>query len=157
MLSDTTAEKLSGRAWSDAYLALTAPRPRGLYGYPPALEGDPEGRLVRWVSAQSPPPMLEPCSTGAVRSPLMKLLEDGHSGVRLSPEELKTIACWIDLAVPYCGDYEEASIWSEEERAKYSRFQEKRRRMEELEKRNIEEILSSEAARGGPAGGPARL
>ena len=82
----------------------------------------------------------------------MKLLEEGHRGVRLSPEELRVIACWIDLAVPYCGDYEEANIWSEEERAKYRRFEEKRRRMEEIEKRNIEEFLSSRAARDDPSG-----
>lgn len=120
-------EEISGRAWTDAYLALTAPRPRSLYGYPPALEGDPEGPLVRWVSAQSPPPMLPPRSTGAVRSPLMALLEGGHQRVRLSREELAAIACWIDLGVPYCGDYEEASIWSDEEREKYRRFLEKRK------------------------------
>jgi len=135
---------------ANAYLALLAPRPRALYGYPPAIEGDPEGRLVRWVAAQSPPPMLVPCSTGAVRSPLMKLLEDGHRGARLSPEEMRTIACWIDLAVPYCGDYEEANVWSEEGKAKYRHFLEKRRRMEEIERRNIEELIASGPARRTP-------
>jgi hypothetical protein len=98
--------------------------------------------------------MLEPCSTGAVRSPLLELLADGHRGVNLSHEELKVIACWIDLAVPYCGDYEESNVWSEEDRAKYRRFREKRRRMEALESRNIEDLLSSGKARGGAAGEP---
>ena len=64
---------------------------------------------------------------------------------------MEAIACWIDLAVPYCGDYEEANVWSEEQLAKYRRFQEKRRRMESLEKRNIEEFMSSCAPGGSPA------
>ncbi|HAK95521.1 MAG TPA: hypothetical protein DCM87_11070, partial [Planctomycetes bacterium] len=149
---ETTAEEISGRAWSDAYLALTAPRPLSLYGYPPALTGDPEGRLVKWVSAQSPPPMLAPCSTGAVASPLMRMIERGHRGVRLSAEELKTIACWIDLAVPYCGDYREANVWSEENREKYARFEEKRRRSEAIERRAMEELRASRTARGEDAG-----
>jgi len=149
---ETTAEEISGRAWSDAYLALTASRPLSLDGCPPALAGDPEGRLVRWVSAQSAPPRLAPCSTGAVASPLMRMLENGHRGVRLSAAELRTIACWIDLAVPYCGDYLEANVWSEEDREKYARFEEKRRRSEAIERRAREDLRAWRAARGADAG-----
>jgi hypothetical protein len=137
-----TPEGESGRAWSDSYLSLTAAKPFSLYGFPPALCADPEGPFVRWVAAQSGPPMLEPRSTGAVRSPLLDLLEKGHKDVRLAVEEIATIALWIDLAVPYCGDYEEAAVWNEEERAKYRGFLEKRRRMEEIERKGIEEIRS---------------
>ena len=72
----------------------------------------------------------------------MRLLEKPHRGVRLSPEELKTIACWIDLAVPYCGDYYEAAAWTPGEREKYDRYQEKRRRMEKLEQQNIADLLA---------------
>ncbi len=71
----------------------------------------------------------------------MELLESGHNGVQLSREELETIACWIDLGVPYCGDYLEANVWSAEELEKYRRFAEKRRRMEEIERRAIEDFL----------------
>jgi hypothetical protein len=41
--------------------------------------------------------------------------------VELSPEELDRIACWIDLLVPYCGDYVESNAWSEDERDFYER------------------------------------
>jgi len=37
---------------------------------------------------------------------------------------------WIDLLVPYCASYQEASAWSDGEIRKYQRFAEKRRRME---------------------------
>jgi len=61
--------------------------------------------------------------------------------VKLSPEELDTIACWVDLLVPYCGDYTEAM--DEKQIPKYQHFLEKRRRWEEQEARNIAEYLQS--------------
>ena len=59
--------------------------------------------------------------------------------VRLSREELDKIACWIDLLVPFCGDYTEAGAWTDEERAKFRRYADKRARMEEIERRNFVE------------------
>jgi hypothetical protein len=82
----------------------------------------------------------------------MRMLENGHRGVRLSAAELRTIACWIDLAVPYCGDYLEANVWSEEDREKYARFEEKRRRSEAIERRAREDLRAWRAARGADAG-----
>ncbi len=83
--------------------------------------------------------MLPPYAAGAARSRLLPMLTEGHYDVRLTPEEIETLACWIDLQVPFCGDYEEANLWTPEERAKYRHFLEKRRRMEDLEHRNIAE------------------
>ena len=61
----------------------------------------------------------------------------------LSREDLDKIACWIDLLVPFCGDYTEAAAWSEAETKKYERFLKKRRDMEELERRNIAKMLGA--------------
>jgi hypothetical protein len=61
--------------------------------------------------------------------------------VTLSREETDKIACWIDLAVPFCGDYLEANIWSKDDMAKYLHFLDKRKRMEEVEQRNIREWI----------------
>ena len=76
--------------------------------------------------------------------------EKGHYDVKLSAEELDKIACWIDLLVPFCGDYREAHAWSEEEIRKYEHFLEKRKDMEVLERSNIAALL---ADRAGPSGG----
>jgi hypothetical protein len=105
--------------------------------------------LVNWISAQSAPPMLPPYHAGAARSRLMTLLESGHEGVQLSRRDFETIACWIDLLVPYCGDYTEANIWSPEEKEKYDHFLRKRRRMEEIERRNIAELIASRTDHSG--------
>ena len=86
--------------------------------------------------------MLEPYFAGAARSGLMGMLQRGHQDVKLSREEKERIACWIDLLVPYCGDYTEANAWPPEEKEKYQHFLDKRKKMEEIEKRNIAELLS---------------
>jgi len=54
---------------------------------------------------------------------------------------MQTLSCWIDLGVPFCGDYMEANAWTEEEKAKYTHFIEKRRTMEETELQNIAEYM----------------
>ena len=66
---------------------------------------------------------------------MLKLLKEGHGGVELSEQELEKLACWIDLAVPFCGDYTEANSWSEKEKKWYRRQVEKQRRLAELEAR----------------------
>jgi hypothetical protein len=129
------------RRWSEAYLALTHSSPddkdkkhgfRGKDGHP----------VVNWVSAQSIPPMLPPYSVGAAKSRLMELLEKGHEGASMTREELEKIAAWIDLAVPFCGDYKEAHAWSPGEIEKYDRYFKKRKDMEELELKNLKALLA---------------
>jgi hypothetical protein len=116
-----TLEATSRRKWSDAYRALA------------------DRRVCDWINVQSAPPMLPPYHAGASQSRLMRLLEDGHHGVRLSESELDRFRVWIDLLVPYCGDYTEAM--ADEDVAGYNRFLDKRRRWRAEETRNIEELL----------------
>jgi hypothetical protein len=101
------------------------------------------------------PEALPPYFAGAARSELLTMLEKGHQGVKVSREELEKIACWIDLLVPYCGDYREANAWTEGEMKKHERYAEKRRQMEEAEQQNIDAMLGrNEPARGPGPGGP---
>jgi len=60
-----------------------------------------------------------------------------------SIKEIEMLACWIDLLVPYCGDYTEANAWTKEELSKYNHFMSKRKYMEEIENKNIEELITS--------------
>jgi len=119
----------AGRIWSDAYLALTS-------------NGNPAKGAVRWLNVQSIPPLLPPNFAGAVKSPLMSMLDEGHNDVKLSAEETDKIACWIDLLVPYCGDYLEANCWNEKELAKYLHFQKKRDDMAVVEADNIRKMIA---------------
>jgi len=132
--STPNLDETAKRYWSDAYLALTSPHEDG--GNSAPYEGP-----VRWIHPQSTPEMLPPYYTGAARSPLINILDDGHHDVVLSPEEMQTLATWIDLSVPFIGDYTEASAWSEAEVAKYNHFLDKRKAQEDLELENIQAYI----------------
>lgn len=144
LLGETTADSEAKRCWSDAYLALVGARREDLAWQKRALTGNDKGRLVNWIGAQSVPEPLPPRFAGSIRSALPEMLEKGHYGVKLSREEQDKIHCWIDLMVPYCGDYTEANAWSEAEKEKYQRYLDKRRRMETEERGNIEALLGGQ-------------
>ena len=118
-----TAAAHGGRKWSDSYIALTQ-------------NGRPN-EIVKWMNVQSIPPMLPPYFAGSSHSKLMTMLKKGHNKTKLSTEELDKIACWIDLLVPYCGDYMEANAWGEGGEKKYRHFQKKRDDMAAIELQNI--------------------
>ena len=120
------ADAAAKRVWSRAYLALTHARP----DHPEEKtrwRGDPGNRVVCWVSAASAPTVQKPCSAGSRVSELFKKLDAGHCKT-VTPEEVAVLAAWVDLGVPFCGDYEEAGAWSEAERQKYASFREKRQK-----------------------------
>lgn len=134
------------RRWSKAYLALTHARPDDAKNNS-GWRGNADHAMVNWVSAQSTPPMQPPYSAGANRSKLIELLEEGHEDVKLSREEMNKIAAWIDLGVPYCGDYTEANTWSAPEVEKYERYFAKRQELAAEDKANIESWLQHESNR----------
>jgi hypothetical protein len=145
LLGTEVLDSASKRKWSQSYLTLTDSRIEAGLWQKPVCWANPQGKFVNWINAQSEPPMLPPYTAGAAKSRLIAVLEQGHGDVKLSREEMDKIACWIDLLVPFCGDYFEANAWSEEEMQKYMRFLGKRKRMEEIERRNIEELIRSQA------------
>ncbi|HUT12380.1 MAG TPA: hypothetical protein VMY42_17915 [Thermoguttaceae bacterium] len=123
------------RQISKSYLALTHTKgTNGDHGHP----------MVNWIDSMSGPAMLPPYHRGAATSRLMTLLEEGHEDVRLTREEMDKLACWIDLLVPYCGDYTEAHAWSQKEQEQYAHFAAKRKRMEEQEQANIREWIENQ-------------
>ena len=145
LLGREVVDPVAKRRWSESYLALTRSKAASIVGGPVCFVGHP-GDVVNWIDAQSPPTMLPPYFAGAAKSRLMNLLEDGHGGAKVSREELAKLACWIDLAVPYCGDYLEANAWSADEKARYERFRQKRRAMEQIERSNLEAWTAARAA-----------
>jgi hypothetical protein len=133
------------RRWSDSYLVLTSATLRRERIENGAWFGTPTARLVSWIGSQSVPSPLPANFAGWTRSELISILEAGHKDVKLSSAEFETIACWIDLLVPYCGDYMEANAWTRAEVERYQHFLDKRRRMEEIERRNVQEFLGKRA------------
>jgi hypothetical protein len=126
-------------------LALTSQEHRDRYEPGKPATGNSSGKLVNWISSQSVPEMLPPRACGSTRSELLTLLENGHYAVQLSHEEFEKIACWIDLLVPFCGDYTEANAWSAAERARYQHFLDKRKRMEHTENASLAQWRDKES------------
>ena len=141
LLGETRHDPHAERHWSDGYLNLLRSFRRERDGKPEAYRAEPNA-WVDWAGTQSVPSMLEPYTAGAATSGLMKLLREGHHDVVLTREELDKIACWIDLFVPYCGDYTEANAWDEDGQALYARFLTKRQKMAAAEGHNIQALLN---------------
>ena len=121
LLGTQTLDARSQRKWSDAYIALA------------------NRRYCNWINVQSQPTLLPPYTAGAARSKLIPLLEAGHYDAKLTPREIGRFALWIDLLVPYVGDYREAM--NDSQIPRYDHFLAKRKRMAELEAQNIAALL----------------
>ena len=67
--------------------------------------------IINWLHVSSICGMLPPYSYGSTSSRLMNYLEPTHYGVQLTAKEKETVACWIDLNVPYTGSWLELNDW----------------------------------------------
>jgi len=114
------------RDWTQSYLTLTHARP-DLRNPDRRWRGDANHKTLNWVSAASSPPIQKPLSVGSNTSAIFKRLDDGHCET-ITPEEIALLATWVDLAVPFCGDYLEANSWDEEEMKKHEFYKVKRDR-----------------------------
>lgn len=74
-------------------------------------------RYVRRPGIESDIHMLVPMDVHADQTELMRMLNKGHHNVRLSPEEIERLACWIDFNAPFHGrrsdipEYDKARKW----------------------------------------------
>jgi len=99
--------------------------------------------------------MLPPYFAGSARSGLISMMAAGHNGVKLSREEMDKLCCWIDLLVPYCGDYTEANAWNQGEKRKYARYYAKRQQMEAWDRANVHAIQAGRPSPAAPGLGDA--
>jgi hypothetical protein len=141
LLDRPIIEHVAGREWNDAYLNLLQASYNVDQRGPHTIKGSFKSELVNWPGMQSVPTLLPPYYRGAATSKLMKMLKQGHGKTNLSKKELDIISCWIDLQVPYCGDYKEANIWTEEERKYYDYYLNKRTKNAQEEAENIKALL----------------
>jgi hypothetical protein len=115
LTSEKVHYKRSQRNWARSYLTLTGTpdRRRELHE-----ERGRANEIVNWINNSSEPTMIPPRHAGSTRSKLMLLNDPENSpcpaSIKLSRKELDMLAAWIDLVVPYCGDYLEANAWSED-------------------------------------------
>lgn len=138
-------DRESKREWALSYLLLT-----GVPATGPGTDrmgnnfiGKDDSPKLNWISAQSPPTMLPPYYRGSAKSGIVKMLRENHHDVKLSKEEMDKFCAWIDLCVPYSGDYLEGRNWDKHELAKYLHYQRKREKYAAVDRRNTEELIKA--------------
>lgn len=92
-----------GIVFNTSYMSLRAKTPFRWYPDDPAQPKE----LLKPVD-DGPPEVLGAYAWGSHRSRLVDLLDAGHQGVKLTPEERATVVEWIDLNTPYYPTYETA-------------------------------------------------
>ena len=119
----------SKRRWSQAYISLARAGKAGA-----AHDGtlhwtanpDAKDGYVNWIHSASAPTPLPPLVNGSRVSRLFtEKLDRGHAN-GITDAEKRTLACWIDLGIPFCGDYFEANAWDKQELERWEYFSRKR-------------------------------
>jgi len=143
LTSDPVLDPKSKRKWARSYLTLTAT---------PVANGVSErargraNRIVNWISNASEPTMIPPKYGGATQSKLMDINDPKTSPCpaenRLSDEELGKLAAWIDLVVPFCGDYVEANAWNEDEMRRAEERITLNREAQTMDEKNVADLIN---------------
>jgi len=134
VVADTHAK----RNWTQSYLTLTHATP-DMKNPDRRFRGDPNHKMLNWVSAASAPPIQKPLTVGANTSGLFKHLDSGHCKT-IKPEEIAMLATWVDLAVPFCGDYVEANTWDDTEMKKHLQYKAKRDAADQLDAETLKAL-----------------
>ena len=125
LTSAPVRDERSKRQWTQSYVALTHAH---LNREKTSWAGNPDHPILNWISSGSVPTPHPPLKRGSRTSRLLsEKLDKGHAK-GLTDAELRLLACWIDLGVPFCGDYEEANLWNDADRARWKTCVDKRRR-----------------------------
>jgi|GEM_PF-908630 Periplasmic component of the Tol biopolymer transport system len=93
-----------------SYLVLTNSKLES----PNQYRGYFDGAYTNWVDAMSQCEMLSPYERGSSKSGLFTTIlgDANHTSVNLTDEELQTMKAWVNVGVPFRGDYTERNEWS---------------------------------------------
>ena len=71
------------------------------------------------------------------------MIDKGHHDAKLDDVEFQKIAAWIDLLVPFAGDYREGGHWSKRDHAYYTYYETKRTIQREEEEASVKAWLAN--------------
>ena len=106
---------------------------------------DEPNKYISWYTRFELMQQYPPYRAGSIRSGMIQLLEKGHQNVKLTQEDWDKLCAWIDLNIPFAGEYDEANLWSDAEKAFYRARVNERERNEAIEARNIREMIRDQA------------
>ena len=125
------------RKWSFGYINLSRSVKRGN-----TYHGVPDNPVLNWMSAQSGPEIQPIYHRGSAKSKLFDMLESNHGKCKLTSDEMARLRAWVDLCVPFCGDYMEAHSWNEHQVRHYVELVNRRNMFEAEEKKAIAAFIN---------------
>ncbi len=87
--------------------------------------------------------LIPPYYAGSCKSELIKMLKNKHGKCELTSDEINTVSAWIDLNVPFVGEYDEMNDWDQRELDYYGRKTAERKRNELIEAKNIQGYIQN--------------
>ncbi len=118
-------DEKSKRVWIQSYLSLTHAK----FEFGQHWVGNPDHKVLNWVNSASVPTPIPPYFAGSAKSELFTRKFDKEDHAKgLTNEEQRKLACWVDLGVPFSGDYEEGSLWNDKDRKLWEYSLKKRER-----------------------------
>src|SRR5690554_504854 len=99
-------------------------------------------KAIRLATIFSPAEQMPPKSFGSTQSGMIKNVLEGHKGVNLSENEIKILACWIDLEAPFAGTYD--SYMKDGDKQKYKDLERKAQKWYDIEAQNIKELAATQ-------------
>ena len=122
LTSSLVGDGRAKRRWTASYVALTHAKlnatGKGDW-WDNLYIGDSEHPQLNWICSGSEPTLIPPLTRGSRTSGLFARLDAGH-GKGITEAEMRILACWVDLGVPFGGDYVEGANWSEEDVARWN-------------------------------------
>ncbi len=105
-----------------------------------------QGRPNKWVdyyTRMATTELTPPYYAGSTKSGIIKMLQNGHGKTQITKEEIGAISAWIDLNVPFIGEYDEMNIWDDSAKERYAEKLGMRHKMEAIEAENIKAFIEA--------------
>jgi hypothetical protein len=134
-----TSVSMTRRKFHQSYLTLLKVKLTGKKSLDEGRSNDWVNYYTRMATVELTPPYF----AGSTQSGLIKLLLNGHKKVKLTAEEIGAVAAWIDLNVPYVGEYDEMNLWDDAAKKLYRDKMEMRRKQEAIEAENIQAYIDA--------------
>lgn len=100
-------------------------------------------KAINITTIFSQPPQMPPYSYGSTKSGMITNILKGHKEVKLTANEIKILACWIDLEAPHAGTY--SSYMSQTDSMSYVKLEQTAQKWFDIEAKNCKDLAAFQA------------
>lgn len=126
---DLVSNSGTKKSWTRSYSSLLS-----------GIGAKSSNKFVNIGTIFSKPEQQAPYSYGSSQSGIIKNLIAGHKDLKITADEIKIIACWIDLSAPHAGTY--SSYMSTSDANSYKSLESKRVKWAAIEAENLKALAA---------------